>query len=238
MLDRISELVSTIVIIIVLATFLDLLLPEGSIKRYVKLFIGLLILLTILNPVVSLIDDEMAYKLSSQTDFFMESISPEATRKIISRGENIKESELEAINERYENQLKSEVSRLVAEYFNEYDLFSLNCSYNEEWGEDFGEIKSLKIILIEHKINDQKDPKDRAISNVYIEEIEKIQVDKKNEINEKEKEKQQKQNEKKDPGNLVSLFSKKKELEEKFVNRLMTDFSLSREDISIRVKEK
>jgi len=48
-----------IILLVLIATFFDLLLPNHSMERYVKLVMGLLIILAILNPIFSLLDKNL-----------------------------------------------------------------------------------------------------------------------------------------------------------------------------------
>lgn len=50
-----NEWIREIVLIVLLATFLDLILPNSTMERYVKVVIGLLIILTVLSPVITLL---------------------------------------------------------------------------------------------------------------------------------------------------------------------------------------
>ena len=54
MTDWLGGWLRDIVMIILLATFIDLLIPNNSLQRYVKTVVGLLILLTMLSPVIAL----------------------------------------------------------------------------------------------------------------------------------------------------------------------------------------
>lgn len=49
-----------IVLIILVATFVDLLIPNNSLQRYVKVVVSLIILLTILSPVISFLNEDRA----------------------------------------------------------------------------------------------------------------------------------------------------------------------------------
>jgi stage III sporulation protein AF len=49
-----------IVLIILLATFVDLLIPNNSLQRYVKVVVSLIILLTILSPVITFLKEDRA----------------------------------------------------------------------------------------------------------------------------------------------------------------------------------
>lgn len=57
-----SDLVRNIVVIILLTTFLEMLLPSGTMKRYVKVVMGVFVLLTVLSPFSRLLKggDELA----------------------------------------------------------------------------------------------------------------------------------------------------------------------------------
>ncbi|MFB6362631.1 stage III sporulation protein AF [Paenibacillus elgii] len=54
-MDFLSGWLKSIVMVILLATFVDLLLPNHSMQRYVKTVIGLFLLLTLLQPLFSLL---------------------------------------------------------------------------------------------------------------------------------------------------------------------------------------
>lgn len=51
----ISDWLRDIVLIILLATFVDLLIPNNALQRYVKVVVSLIILLTVLSPVIALL---------------------------------------------------------------------------------------------------------------------------------------------------------------------------------------
>jgi stage III sporulation protein AF len=58
-MDSIREWVRNLTLLIILASFLELLVPQNSMKRYIKLVMGLVILLGILNPVFALLRQEV-----------------------------------------------------------------------------------------------------------------------------------------------------------------------------------
>jgi stage III sporulation protein AF len=62
-MEILRGIIRNIVIIIVLATFLEMLLPSSTMKKYVKLVIGLFIIVTILAPVLSLINQNYSFSL-------------------------------------------------------------------------------------------------------------------------------------------------------------------------------
>lgn len=59
------EIVKNLLVIIILASFLELLLPSGAMKPYVRLAIGLFVLIAVLNPALRLLLPEDALHISS-----------------------------------------------------------------------------------------------------------------------------------------------------------------------------
>jgi len=53
------EWVQEIVILLILATFIDMALPNSAIKRYVDYTVGLILLLLLLTPIIGLLDNEL-----------------------------------------------------------------------------------------------------------------------------------------------------------------------------------
>lgn len=51
MLSTAGELIRYIVILIFLAALLEMLLPQGVFRRYLRVFVGILLILTLLNPI-------------------------------------------------------------------------------------------------------------------------------------------------------------------------------------------
>jgi stage III sporulation protein AF len=59
MMEFVGGWLKQIILLVLIATFFDLLLPNHSMERYVKLVMGLLIILAILNPIFSLLDKNL-----------------------------------------------------------------------------------------------------------------------------------------------------------------------------------
>ncbi|OEF98434.1 stage III sporulation protein AF [Desulfuribacillus alkaliarsenatis] len=66
-MDFVSAWLKGIILIILFATFMDLLLPSSSMQKYVKLVIGLIIIITMLTPLLVIINGKEAF---TGTDFF------------------------------------------------------------------------------------------------------------------------------------------------------------------------
>jgi stage III sporulation protein AF len=61
----ISIWLKQVVLLVLLATFIDMLLPNQALSRYVKLVMGLLIILAILNPILAILTDRFHWEALS-----------------------------------------------------------------------------------------------------------------------------------------------------------------------------
>ncbi|RXT13780.1 stage III sporulation protein AF [Ammoniphilus sp. CFH 90114] len=59
MIEALSLWLQKIILVVLIATFLDMLLPNSGMQRYVRLVMGLLILLTIISPVLEVIKKDL-----------------------------------------------------------------------------------------------------------------------------------------------------------------------------------
>src|SRR5690554_5046543 len=59
MTEWLNEWLKDIVLIILVATFVDLLIPNNSLGRYVKVVISLIILLTIMSPIIEFLKEDI-----------------------------------------------------------------------------------------------------------------------------------------------------------------------------------
>lgn len=118
-----AEWLKEIIFVVLLATFIDLLLPNRSMERYVKLVVSLLILLTLISPVMRLFAPDAQQKLEKA---FMENtedgaVKTAGTDEILRQGEQMRmKREREAIQwaseeaaKRMKEQIERETGRLV-----------------------------------------------------------------------------------------------------------------------------
>ncbi len=92
----IYEWVTNIILIILLATILELLLPSSAFQKYVKVVIGLLLIISILNPLIKF----FSVDLNSQLASFQLEGSGEDQEQLKNLIEN-KKSEIQASQDAY-----------------------------------------------------------------------------------------------------------------------------------------
>lgn len=63
-MEVLIQIVRNLLVIIMVASFLELLLPDGSIKPFARLAMGLFILVAILNPALNLLYEDREFKVN------------------------------------------------------------------------------------------------------------------------------------------------------------------------------
>ncbi|REE70634.1 stage III sporulation protein AF [Paenibacillus taihuensis] len=73
MLNWLAVWLQQIIAVVLLAGFIDLILPNKAMQRYVRLVAGLIILLTILTPIIRLLQGDFNARLDQQVDNWIQS---------------------------------------------------------------------------------------------------------------------------------------------------------------------
>ncbi|MGA9290215.1 MAG: stage III sporulation protein AF [Anaerobacillus sp.] len=116
-MDMITGWITNIIVLILLATVLELLLPNSSMQRYVKMVIGLMLMAVILSPVLSIFTNDFDSMLRSAT------LDSSTENKKMENAIESKKSEIQASNAAYIEeqmavQMKSQVEKELREQFN------------------------------------------------------------------------------------------------------------------------
>ncbi|WP_134698839.1 stage III sporulation protein AF [Ammoniphilus sp. YIM 78166] len=147
MIAELSQWLQTIILIVLIATFLDMLLPNTGMQRYVRLVMGLLILLTIITPLLQ---------------FFQKDLSADKIAlRIMNMKTNSTGDELERIK-KYGERLMQQ-NEQESEHFVRTQLEQLIQAKVEE---DYGmRVKSVQVTLYKEKNKQQEYP---VISSVQL----------------------------------------------------------------------
>lgn len=103
------DLVRNIVVIVLLTTFLDLLLPSNSMRGFVKAIMGLFILVSILNPVLNII---MGYEDFEVFAWHQDSFLAD-NNSILVKGERLQNVNQELFLENYGQRIEVQMKALL-----------------------------------------------------------------------------------------------------------------------------
>ncbi|MHB8169942.1 MAG: stage III sporulation protein AF [Thermincolia bacterium] len=165
-MDVIREMVRNIAIIVVLTSLLEMLLPVSNMQRFVRVVMGLFIIVTLLNPVLALVDKEVAFQVSG----------PMATKNgelsgILDKGKAISQESQGQAMAQYEEKLGQQVMA-VAQMVPGVDLNQVKVKVKNDTGAHQGEIKEIRLVLNSELPKEAKGAKEGGIQPVQPVEIE------------------------------------------------------------------
>lgn len=128
MVEWISGWAQGIIVAVIIATIIEMLLPEGSSKKYIKVVVGIYILFTIVSPVITKITNK-EFKLSDIIDLdeYIEAASSDNTYNELEKSNN------ENIKEVYITSLKSDIEGKIANKGYNADSIEVEVQDNDEY---------------------------------------------------------------------------------------------------------
>jgi len=115
MVEWISSWLKNIILIVLLATFVDLLLPSSNMQKYARMVMGLLIILAILTPIIDIFANELSLtelfqQLEQQQPVNASSLSEDQLKRSVESGQ--KEYQAKLISE-VEAQMTSQLKKMI-----------------------------------------------------------------------------------------------------------------------------
>jgi len=151
MIEATGSLIRYIVIIIFLSTLLEMVLPQGVFRRYLRMLVGVLLIFTLLTPLQKIIR-----------------IAPYWEMPVLSEGLP-EEAELGDILQRGEEMYRGNINLALEEY--RYRIFSL---LENELAREFGQ----KLLYLEVSIEENPESREfGSLKSIYAEVREKRTVD-------------------------------------------------------------
>jgi stage III sporulation protein AF len=132
MIAYLSEWLKKLILLVLIASFVDLILPNSAIQRYARMTIGLLIILTMLSPLLALFNlDHIKENISLQSMGFINSPPTERSYESIEvEAKRLQAEQFKAIMHQFSTSLSQEIAaNLERKYETESEvevLVSLN----------------------------------------------------------------------------------------------------------------
>jgi stage III sporulation protein AF len=105
-----SGIVKNVLVIIILSSFLEILLPEGRVKPFVRFAIGLFIIVAILNPILNSLFEQRDFAINLW-DYQLSSDYQE--REILERGSRINRQLMKAGESNLSEKIEGQVSAVA-----------------------------------------------------------------------------------------------------------------------------
>lgn len=181
MIDFLKNWTTNLVIFIIIISFLEMILPNGNIRKFVKMTIGLIVILVIINPFIKLIqsdidiEKEIFNNIESQYEYRDESYK---------EFEDYKDKQVKSL---YINKIKNEIDNEIISKTN-YRLSEIYIDIDESKDTDrYGNIQKINMKLVLQE-------SDSAISIEKESDIRDIKIDiKLEDVKEKNEQAEQKE---------------------------------------------
>ncbi len=143
-MEIIRLLVQNLIVIIILSTFLEMLLPAGEMKRYTKLVMGLLVIITVLGALGSLLRGDWARELPEQA-IGVRQPGAAGLSEIMASAKKVSQEHLKRAGEEYRRSLARQVSALAG-LSGEVEVLWVEVDiYDEESNPKFGQVKEIRL---------------------------------------------------------------------------------------------
>lgn len=228
MIDFLSSWGQGIIVAVIIGTIIEMILPEGSSKKYIKVVIGIYILFTIISPFIQKFSGS---KLSAENI-----LNTEKYEKMMAKGRNTISQKLEDNNSRtikdiYTENLKTDIKAKLKEKGYEAESIYLRVSDD---GNYTIEKLQIKLLATENKNNGNTETKKVEINSVNVEKIEIAGDGKTNSVKENESDENDKIDGKEEKNESLEngkgyTSSKKEELQEYLSNT----YNIQKEKIEI-----
>lgn len=145
-MEILRSLVQSLIIIVVLSVFLEMLLPQSDLRRYIRLVMGLLVIIAVLQAVGSLVKGEWRLSLPEQAVNHSQQ-GFQDLNEIMATGSKLNRDQQAQALDGYRQSLARQVSALAG-ISSEMNVVSADVEiYDEDSGPKFGQVKKITLVL-------------------------------------------------------------------------------------------
>ena len=156
--------VLNIVTVIIFITFLEILLPNSDMKKYIKMIVGLLVMLVVLNPLLEL----AAGKINLEEEIFKTS-SVMDQKKLSYDLERLQGEQDQQLVALYKSKIENHV-RTKIERENDLQVISMDVEIEgDKSHKDFGKLKNIHLIIALQENLPASSTEIKPVSNIFVE---------------------------------------------------------------------
>ena len=166
MIEFLSKWIEGIAITVIIASIFEMILPNGNIKKYVKVILGIYVIFSIISPFTN--NKVMGnFDLSKKIEKYSENIET----KDFSKDESSSEKKLNSI---YENTFEKELIKTIEK--EGFIIYKCDVKGNFNAEEENAGISKINIIIEDKKIIKKKSEENNEIKIENVNEIKKVEI--------------------------------------------------------------
>lgn len=178
MIDFISSWTQGIVVAVIIATIIEMLVPDGNSKKYIKVVIGVYVLFNIVTPVINKVTNN-SLNLSELIDLEAYSKQMEQSNKIT---QNINNDNTYNIKELYISNLKKDIKSKIQDKGYKVEDIQIEVENNEEYT-----IKEISLKILKNEKEEETATNIQPIEEINITINKEEKIEKESELKDKEK---------------------------------------------------
>lgn len=182
MINWITDWAEGIIVAVIIGTIIEMILPSGKSKKYIKVVIGIYILNMIISPVISKVTGDSLEVSSGEIKSFLESDSD--YKYVTNDLESTNDSNIEKI---YKNKLEEDIKNKVQEKGYEVNKIVLQIEVENHDKKEYGKIKNIQMKLSK-KVNKEIKENNVVINKIEVDLNNSVQQENFQDITEEEKE--------------------------------------------------
>lgn len=198
-MDFINLWVKQIIVAVIIGTIIELILPNGNCKKFIKIVIGIFILFNIVSPIIDKVSNgkfDISSIINIEKYIDIEKDTTVSKKLDVSNNSNIKNVYISNLKQEIKNRIESK--NYTVKYIN------IELENNDEY-----KIKSIELTVNKKEENKEENKKEDNNIKVEIEQINKIEISIQENNTNKENKEEDKENNKSNISN-----KDKKELKE------------------------
>ncbi|WP_018751514.1 stage III sporulation protein AF [Paenibacillus sanguinis] len=185
-MNWLAEWLREIISIVLIAVFIELLLPNRAMERYVRFVVSLLVLLTLLSPIIKLFSADAAQQLKVAFSQGMDGLDDqqlgESTEAILKQGEKLKQKrEEEALvwaGEEAARQMKDQIERETGRFVDRVTVKLATKPGTEDSNPPQPIIASVEVVMAQIVPNEEEGQRAaKRREQVTIAPVPKIQIE-------------------------------------------------------------
>ena len=163
MVEQINSWAQKIIIVVIICTIIEMILPEGKNKKYIKTVIGIYVVFTIISPIISNINNT---SLDLNKYFNTENNLSIETSSIIDTNEYIEEVYIE--------NLKTDIKAKMAAI--NYQTKEIDLQIETENEETYGTILKLELHILKKQEETQNNIKVEKVVDVFCDNLNIVNI--------------------------------------------------------------
>lgn len=174
MIEFIKTWVNQIIVAVIIATVIEMILPNGNNKKYIKMVIGLYVLFTIIQPIgKSVTGKSLEVSNFNYEKYFSKEISKEYSQDFEANNSKL-------IKQAYINNIQEDIKKKLDK--KGYEAINCDIEILEDENKDtYGTINSITIKIKSKKQKEKLQEEAQKVSNII--EVEKIDIKTTNNVN-------------------------------------------------------